>query len=92
MYGNRPGQIIHCIESAFCAYATFAAENPRGPADYFYMSLEPFGSQHSLEELVRDCISRGYKATHTNANTDIHKSIFYHLKLLAESNLVREVV
>ena len=56
------------------------------------MCLEPFGSVHSLEELVRDCTGRNYKATYKDPNTDIHKSILHHLILLAESNLIREVV
>jgi hypothetical protein len=63
-----------------------------GQQTIVYMCLEPFGSVHSLEELVRDCIRRNYKATFKDQNTDIRKSILYHLNLLAESKLIREVV
>ena len=56
-----------------------------------YMCLEPFGSVHSLEELVRDCTKRNYKATFKPADTDIRKSILHRLKLLAESGLIQEV-
>ena len=56
------------------------------------MCLEPFGSERSLDDLVRDCTGRNYKATFKDPNTDIRKSILYHLNLLAESELIREVV
>lgn len=61
-----------------------------GQQTIVYMCLEPFGSVHSLEDLVRDCIRRNYKATFKDSNNDIHKSILYHLDLLAESSLIRE--
>ncbi len=57
-----------------------------------YQCLEPFGSSHSLEELVRDCLRRNYKSTFKNPNTDIRKSILYHLELLERSGAVRETV
>lgn len=57
-----------------------------------YKCLQPYGSVHSLEELVRDCISRNYKATLTNPNTDIPKSVLYHLNLLDEAGTVEEVI
>jgi len=47
-----------------------------------YESLEPFPREYSLEELVPCCIERGYKSTFRNPNTDIRKSILYHLNLL----------
>jgi hypothetical protein len=57
-----------------------------------YMCLEPSGSVHSLEDLVRDCSRRGYKATFTNPNTDIRKFILYHLDLMEQLGLITEVV
>jgi len=57
-----------------------------------YMCLEPFGSVHSLADLVRDCTRPGYKATFKDANTDISKSILYQLKLLKEKGLIQEVI
>jgi hypothetical protein len=84
---------------------SYIASNPRfaltrqsrpkiqeGQQTIVYVCLEPFGSEHSLENLVRDCISRNYKATYKDPETDIRKSILYHLNLLAESKLIREVV
>lgn len=62
-----------------------------GQQTIVYMCLEPYGSVHSLEDLVSDCLSRNYKATYKDPNTDIRKSILYHLNLLSESNLIREV-
>jgi hypothetical protein len=62
-----------------------------GQMTIVYMCLEPFGSVYSLEELVRDCTRRGYKSTFKDPNTDIRKSILYHLNLLAESRLIQEV-
>jgi hypothetical protein len=56
-----------------------------------YMCLEPSGSVHSLEELVRDCTWRGYKATFKDPNTDIRKSILYHLDLLEQLGLIAQV-
>ena len=56
-----------------------------------YMCLEPSGSVHSLEELVRDCTRRGYKSTFKSADEDIRKSILYRLNLLDEKGLVREI-
>ena len=56
-----------------------------------YMCLEPSGSVHSLEELVRDCTRRGYKATFKDPNTDIRKSILYHLDLLEQLGLIAQV-
>ena len=82
---------------------SYIASNPRfaltrlsrpriqeGQQTIVYMCLEPFGSVHSIEELVRDCAGRNYKATYKDPNTDIRKSILYHLNLLAESHLIRE--
>ncbi len=63
-----------------------------GQQTIVYMCLEPFGSERSLDDLVRDCTGRNYKATFKDPNTDIRKSILYHLNLLAESELIREVV
>jgi hypothetical protein len=57
-----------------------------------YMCLEPFGSVHSLSELVHDCIARGYTSTFKDPNTDISKSILYHLKLLDEERLIQELI
>jgi hypothetical protein len=57
-----------------------------------YMCLEPSGSVHSLEGLVRDCIRRGYKATFKPADTDIRKSILYHLGRLDELGLITEIL
>ena len=56
-----------------------------------YMCLEPFGSVHPLTGLVRECSSRGYKSTFKDPNTDISKSILYHLRLLKEKGLIQEV-
>jgi len=56
-----------------------------------YMCLEPFGSVHSLEELVRDCTRRSYKTTFKDPNNDTRKSILCHLNLLAESGVIQEV-
>jgi hypothetical protein len=58
-----------------------------GQQTIVYMCLEPCGSVHSLEDLVRDCNRRGYKA----ADEDIRKSILYHLNLLDVGGLVQEV-
>jgi hypothetical protein len=55
-----------------------------------YMCLEPFGSVHSLADLVRYCTGRGYKATFKDPHTDITKSILYHL-FLKEEGLIQEV-
>jgi len=57
-----------------------------------YMCLEPFASVHSLADLVRECKGRGYKATFKDPNTDISKSVLYHLKLLKEKGLIQEVI
>jgi repressor of nif and glnA expression len=62
-----------------------------GQMTIVYMCLEPSGSVHSLEELVRDCTRRGYKSTFKSADEDIRKSILYHLNLLDEKGLVREI-
>ena len=62
-----------------------------GQMTIVYMCLELSGSVHSLEELVRDCIRRGYKATFKNADEDIRKSILYHLNLLDQRGLIREI-
>jgi hypothetical protein len=56
-----------------------------------YMCLEPFGSVHSLEDLVRDCTGRGYKSTFRDASNDIRKSILYHLNRLEDLALIRQV-
>jgi hypothetical protein len=56
-----------------------------------FKSLQPFGSEHSLGDLVRECISRGYKSTFKDPNTDIRKSILYHLNLLQSLGSVKEV-
>jgi hypothetical protein len=63
-----------------------------GEMEIVFKCLQPFGSVHSLEELVRDCISRNYKSRFKDPNTDIHKSILYHLNLLLESGTVQEIL
>ena len=63
-----------------------------GQMEIVFRSLQPFGSEHSLEDVVRECISRGYKSTFKDPNTDIRKSILYHLNLLNESGSVRQVL
>jgi hypothetical protein len=62
-----------------------------GQMTIIYMCLEPCGSVHSLEDLVRDCSGRGYKSTFKDVNNDIRKSILYHLKLLENFDLIREI-
>lgn len=62
-----------------------------GQMEIVFRSLQPFGSEHSLEDLVRECISRGYKSTFKDPNTDIRKSILYHLNLLNESGAVSQL-
>ena len=57
-----------------------------------YMCLEPSGSIHSLEDLVRDCARREYKATFKDPNTDIRKSILYHLNLPEQLGLITEIL
>ena len=54
-------------------------------------ALDTFGSVDFLEHLVRECISPNYESTFKTLNTEICKSILYHLNLLQESDLVREV-
>jgi len=61
-----------------------------GQMTIVYMCLEPFGSVHSLEELVRDCTRRNYESTFTDPNTDIPHSILYQLNLLAVRGLIEE--
>lgn len=56
------------------------------------MCLEPSGSIHSLEDLVRDCARRRYKPTFKDPNTDIRKSMLYHLNLLEPLGLITEIV
>jgi hypothetical protein len=62
-----------------------------GQMTIVYMCLQPFGSVHSLDELVRDCISRNYRSTLKNPNTDIPKSVLYHLNLLEKDGSIQEV-
>jgi len=63
-----------------------------GQMEIVFRSLQPFGSDHSLEDLVRECMSRGYRSTFKDPNTDIRKSILYHLNLLCELGSVKELV
>ena len=63
-----------------------------GQMEIVYKCLQPYGSVHSLEDLVRDCISRNYRATLKNPNTDIPQSVLYHLNLLEEAGTIEEVV
>jgi hypothetical protein len=63
-----------------------------GQMEIIYRCLQPFGSVHFIEDLVRDCISRNYKATLKNANTDIPRSVLHHLNVLEEAGSVEEVV
>ena len=63
-----------------------------GQMTIVYGCLGPSGSVHSLEELVRDCTRRGYKSTFKDPNTDIRKSILYHLDLMEQMGLITEVV
>jgi len=67
--------------------ATFPAKLQRGQMTIVYECLEPFPREYSLEELVQRCIERDYKSTFTNPNTDIRKSIVYHLNRLLEGTL-----
>jgi hypothetical protein len=62
-----------------------------GQMTIIYMCLEPLGSVHSLTDLVHECTSRGYKSTFKDPNTDISKSILYHLRLLKEKGLIQAV-
>jgi hypothetical protein len=62
-----------------------------GQMEIVFKCLQPFGSVHSLEELVQDCIGRNYKSTFKDPKTDIRRSILYHLNLLHESGTVQEV-
>ena len=64
----------------------------QGQMEIVFRSLQPFGSEHSLEDLVKECVSRGYKSTFKDPNTDIHRSILYHLNLLHESGSIKEIV
>jgi hypothetical protein len=57
-----------------------------------YMRLEPSASIHSLEELVRECARREYKATFKDPNTDIRKSILYHSNLPEQLGLITEIL
>jgi len=63
----------------------------QGQMEIVFRSLQPFGSEHSLEDLVKECVSRGYQSTFKDPNTDIRKSILYHMNLLLESGAVKEV-
>jgi hypothetical protein len=84
---------------------SYIASNPRfslttdgwpklqeGQMEIVFRCLQPYGSQHSLEDLVRACIGRNYKSTFKDPNTDIRKSILYHLNLLQEAGSIREVL
>jgi hypothetical protein len=56
------------------------------------MCLEPSGSIHSLEDRVRDYARRRYKAKFKDPNTDIRKSMLYHLNLLEPLGLITEIL
>ena len=88
---------------AFSPSKTYVASNPRfaltrasrpkiqrGQMTLAYAALEPFGSTHSLADLVRDCLARDYKATFKNPSTDIRASILSHLNRLQKAGAVRE--
>lgn len=63
-------------------FALTTASRPklsRGQMTIVYESLEPYRKEYSLEELVRRCIARNYEETFEGRNTDIRKSIIYHL-------------
>jgi hypothetical protein len=64
----------------------------KGQMTIVYTCLEPSGSVHSLEDLVTKCTRRDYASTYKNPNTDIRQSILYQLNLLAECDLIKEVL
>ena len=57
-----------------------------------YMRLEPSGSIHSLEDQVRDCARREYQSTFKHPNTEIRKSILYHLNFPEQLGLITEIL
>jgi hypothetical protein len=57
-----------------------------------YMRLEPSGLIHSLEDLVLDCARRECKAIFKDPNTDIRKSVLYHLNLPEQLGLITEIL
>ena len=63
-----------------------------GQMTIIYTRLEPSASIHSLEELVRECARREYKATFKDPNIDIRKSILYHSNLPEQLGLITEIL
>jgi hypothetical protein len=66
-------------------FALTSAARPRlqrGEMTIVYECLEPYPKVYSLEELVRRCSERDLQSRFRNPNTDVRKSILYHLNRL----------
>jgi hypothetical protein len=64
---------------------------PEGQAAIVYKCLEPYGSNHSLEDLVIEAKSRKYASTFKQPDTSIHESLLYHLNRFNKAGWVRVV-
>jgi hypothetical protein len=62
---------------------------PRGQAETVYKCLEPYGSFHTLEDLVIEAKSRKYASTFKQPDTSIPESLLYHLRRFIKEGWVR---
>jgi hypothetical protein len=82
---------------------TMALSNPRflltgdgvpnkGQEEIVFESLLPFQEEHTLEDLARQCINRGYMEK-IQEQTGLFRlsSILFHLRAMRERGMVREV-
>jgi hypothetical protein len=64
---------------------------PEGQAEIVYKCLEPYGSIHSLEDLVIEAKSRKCASTFKQPDTSIPESLLYHLRRFIKEGWVRVV-
>ena len=63
---------------------------PAGQAEIVYQCLEPYGSKHSLEELIMRAKKKSLSAHFKNTSaTTIPGALHYHLKRFIEAGYVR---
>lgn len=60
-----------------------------GQAEILYKCLEPFGSVHSLEELMVEAKSRKYLSTFKREDLPLRESLLYHLNRFIKAGHVR---
>jgi hypothetical protein len=64
---------------------------PRGQAEIVYKCLEPYGSFHTLEDLVIEAKSRKFVSTFKQPETSIAESLLYHLNRFIKAGWVRVI-